>query len=148
MAAAPTPRRDADRGSVLMLMPAAVLIVLVLSAIAVDLSIVQMGERRAIDAADAAANDAVTYGISEAALRGGGGITLDPYRVRQSVQRTLDAAGITAELAAPPLIDIDGPASVRVTISVTVDYLFAKSLPGTPATKTVTAVGEATAVQR
>lgn len=137
-----------DRGSVLMLMPAAVLIVLVLSAIAVDLSIVQMGGRQAIDAADAAANDAVTYGISEAALRNGGGIQLDPVRVRASVQQTLDAQGITPRLATPPLVEITGPASVRITLSITIDYLFAKSLPGTPDQTTVTAVGEATGVQR
>ncbi len=131
-----------------MLMPAAVLIVLVLSAIAVDLTIVQMGERQAIDAADAAANDAATYGISEATLRSGGAITLDPHRVRASVQQTLDAQGLTPRLATAPLIEITGPGSVRVTLSVTIDYLFAKSLPGTPDTKTVVAVGEATGVQR
>ena len=139
---------DGERGSVLMLMPAAVLIVLVLSAIAVDLSIVQMGERQALDAADAAANDAVTYGISESTLRSGGGIVLDPQRVRRSVQQSLDAHGLTPHLTRPPLVEITGPASVRVTLSVTVDYLFAKSLPGTPDTKVVTAVGDATAVQR
>ncbi len=131
-----------------MLMPAAVLIVLVLSAIAVDLSIVQMGERQAIDAADAAANDAVTYGISESTLRGGGGLTLDPQRVRASVRHTLDAQGITPHLAAPPVVEITGPASVRVMVTVTVDYLFARSLPGTPDTKIVRAVGEATGVAR
>src|SRR5437868_1877996 len=106
-------RVTGDRGSVLMLMPAAVLIVLVLSAIAVDLSIVQMGERQAIDAADAAANDAVTYGISESTLRDGGGIQLDPVRVRASVQRTLDAEGITPHLASPPVVEITSPDSVR-----------------------------------
>lgn len=137
-----------DRGSVLMLMPAAVLIVLVLSAIAVDLSIVQLGQHQLVDAADAAANDAVTYGLAEASLRDGGGYALDPARVRDAVVRSLDAEGLLDQLSAPPDITITGPATVTVTLHRDVDYLFARSLPGTPDATSLTARGSATAVTR
>ena len=63
-----------------MLMPAAVLIVMVLGAIAVDLTAVRLGQRELIAAAGDAANDAVTVGLDEAALRSGQGYRLDPDR--------------------------------------------------------------------
>lgn len=146
MSGSPTPRRD--RGSVLMLMPAAVLIVLVLSAIAVDLSIVQLGQHQLVDAADAAANDAVTYGLSEDAFRVGGGYAIDPRRAREAVLRSLDAEGLLDRLSVPPTIEITGPATVAVTLHMDVDYLFARSLPGTPDGTALTARGSATAVPR
>lgn len=47
-----------DGGSVLLLMPAAVLIVMVLGAVAVDAAVVYLGERQASDLAASVANDA------------------------------------------------------------------------------------------
>lgn len=47
-----------DAGSVLLLMPAAVLIVMVLGAIAVDAAVIYLGERQAADLATSVANDA------------------------------------------------------------------------------------------
>ena len=143
-----TRRATGSRGSVLMLMPAAVLIVLVLSAIAVDLSIVQLGQRELVDAADAAANDAVTYGLSEQQLREGGGYRLDPARAEQAVRRSLDAEGVLDRLAEPPRVEITGADTVTVVLTMDVDHLFARSLPGTPDATEVTATGSATAVQR
>ena len=56
-----------------MLMPAAVLIVILLGSIAVDFAVVFLGQRDLGAAAAAAANNAATYGLDEAAFRAGEG---------------------------------------------------------------------------
>ena len=92
-------RPSRDRGSVLMLMPAAVLIVMVLGAIAVDLTAVRLGQRELIAAAGDAANDAVTIGLDEAALRAGEGYRIDAARAEGAVLDALAAKGILDDLA-------------------------------------------------
>ena len=62
-------RHGGDRGSVLLLVPAAVLIVLVMASIAVDMSLVHLRQRQAHDLAAQAANDAATGAADQAALR-------------------------------------------------------------------------------
>src|SRR5690606_36454066 len=66
-----TDRRRGQRGSVLMLMPAAVLIVLALGSLAVDRAVVFGAQRDLINTAQAAANDAVTLGIDVDQVRAG-----------------------------------------------------------------------------
>jgi len=131
-----------------MLMPAAVMIVMVLGAIAVDLSVVRLGQRELIAAAGDAANDAVTIGLDEAALRAGDGYHLDPERVRESVVDTLAAKGILDDLAEPPSITIDGDSTVTVRLSRRVPHLFAKALPGAPDDELVRATVTAEVAQR
>lgn len=136
-----------DRGSALMLMPAAVLIVLVLAAITVDLSLVHLGRREASASAEAAANDAVTFGLDEAAYRRGEGYHLDPDRVHTAVERSLSIPSAARRFVGPPHITIEG---IRVTITITIDidYVFAKVVPGAPRSTTVVANGSARAVAR
>ena len=69
-----------DRGSVLLLFPAGVLVVLLLGAIAVDASIAFLGQREIANAVAAAANDAATASLSDAAFYGSGDIALDEAR--------------------------------------------------------------------
>jgi Flp pilus assembly protein TadG len=138
-------RHRDERGSVLILMPAAVLIVLLLGAVAVDLTVVHLRQQQAIEAAASAANDAVTAGVDQAALRAGRGYTLDPDRVRAAVDQSLRAQGLTDRLAAPPQIDEPTPRSVTVVITLRADYLFARSLPGGPHGTTVRGTATATA---
>lgn len=135
-----------ERGSVLMLMPAAVVVVLVLGAIAVDLSVVHLGKRELVDAASAAANDAVTYGLDETALRNEGAYRLDPGRVRAAVHQSLAGSGVAGELTG---IDVQpvGADGVEVTLTMTVEYVFAKALPG-PSSTTVEATATATVARR
>jgi hypothetical protein len=140
--------RHVDRGSVLMLMPAAVLIVMVLGAIAVDLSVVRMGQRELIAVAGDAANDAVTMGLDEAALRSGDGYHLDPDRVRVAVDGALDAKGILDDLAEPPTVTIDGDVTVTVRLARRVPHLFAKALPGAADDQLVRATVTAQVEQR
>ena len=59
---------EQDRGSVLALVPAGLLVLVLLAAIAVDTSVAYLGRRELAAAADAAANDAVTYRARRGAL--------------------------------------------------------------------------------
>jgi len=140
-------RRSGDHGSALVLMPVAVLIVLLLGAIAVDLSVVHLRRQQAIEAAASAANDAVTFGLDESALRSGRGYHLDPARVRQVVDRSIDAQGLTDDLVGPPVVTEPTPTSVHVEITLRADYVFARSLPGAPHSTIVRGAATATAAQ-
>jgi uncharacterized membrane protein len=135
------------RGSVLMLMPAAVLVVVVLGSIAVDFAIVFLGEREAASLAAAAANDAATA-VAEQEFREEGTFRLDEDRARRVAEATLDASSSVID-------DLDyevevgtvaGEPAVTVTVSGTVAYVFAPALPGAPDRAPVEA--SATAVAR
>ena len=83
--------RIRERGSVLALVPAGLLVLVLLAAIAVDSSVAYLGRRELAAAADAAANDAVTYGLDEARFRETGKFALDSARVEEAVRRALIA---------------------------------------------------------
>lgn len=130
-----------ERGSVLLLMPAAVLAVLVLGAIAVDAAVVLLAEREASSLAAAAANDAATA-ADEAALRAGAGFVLDEDRARRVVLATVGVSSpalddLTVEVAFPV---VDGQRAVRVVVRGRVDRVVA---PGS-----VAVAAGATAVAR
>jgi hypothetical protein len=136
-----------------MLMPAAVLVVIILGAIAVDLSIVHLGEREASAAASAAVNDAVTEGVDQDRLYATGAYALDPGAVAETIRVSLAAqeqSGRDLEVVAgPTLTDSDGDGAtdtVTIRVRMTVDYLFARSIPGAPEHTTVEAEATATAV--
>ncbi len=78
-------RASGDRGSVLALVPAALLVLLVLAAIAVDSASEYLARRELAAAADAAANDAATFGLDEARFRETGEFVLDPARANEAV---------------------------------------------------------------
>jgi Flp pilus assembly protein TadG len=130
-----------------MLMPAGVLIVLVLSAITMDLSLVHLARREVVAAAEAAANDAATYGLSERAYRRGDGYALDPRRVDAAVVESLEVRGLRDDLARPPEVVIVGT-TVQVRLTTRVQYVFARALPGVAHDTVVSATGSATPVAR
>ena len=136
---------DRDRGSVLMLMPACVLVVIVLASIAVDMAMVHMRQRQALDLAASAANDAVTAGADPALLRGGA-FGLDAGRVQSTVERTVAASDLAPHLVGRPRVRVAGD-TVEVALDVEADYFFTGALPGTPDATTVHASASATAVQ-
>ena len=139
---------DRERGSVLLLAPAAVLVVVVLGAIAVDLSIVFLGEREAVSLAVAAANDAATAALNEDVFREHGTFELDEARARRIVVASLAAASteledIEFDITFPT---VEGEPAIRVVVRGTVRYVFAPAIPGTPHRAAVEA--SATAVAR
>jgi hypothetical protein len=131
-----------------MLMPAAVLIVLLLGAIAVDLSVVHLAHRELIDVAASAANDAATDGLDRDAFHRTGTYRLDPARATAAVQRSLDVHQVAGRATIVSIVQ--GPAADQVTVELrmSVSYVFAKALPGANTGTTVAAHATATAAQR
>lgn len=118
-----------ERGSVLLLFPAAILVVLLLASIAVDAAIAHRAQVELREAAAAAANDAVTHGLDEATFQRTGEWRLDPRRVEAAVRAALAARAdhLDATLAGAPTID-PATGAVTVTLTAEVDYLFAPAV--------------------
>lgn len=123
-----------DRGTVLMLMPAGVLIVLVLGALAVDSAVAFLGERELADLTAAAANDAATVSIREDSFYRCGRLELDEQRAR-------DVAAAVAQARRSDAVTITGidvlvrndlaPPQVTVAASGTVALVFTPALGST-----------------
>jgi uncharacterized membrane protein len=126
-----------------MLMPAGVLVVLLLGAISFDLSLVFLRQRQASSVAVDVANDLVSAAFDEEVFRASGTFELDPDladRIGRSLVDDSDLGGDVVAFA----VDVLGADSVQVTLTVRVDYVFAKAIPGAADGTTVTA--RATAV--
>lgn len=142
--------RDRERGSVLMLVPAAVLVLFVLGSIAVDSSIAFLAQRELTSAAAAAANDAAGAALSEESFYRGGGepgrIVLDEAAAREVAAASFDARDVRG-VTDPRTTVVVAVDQVCVTVTGQVDYIFAKAIPGGPKGRTVTGRAVATAVQ-
>jgi uncharacterized membrane protein len=138
------PRRSrADRGSVLMLLPACVLIVLVLASIAVDMSLVHLRQRQGFDVAAAAANDAATAAADRRLLRSGQ-FSLDSALAEQVVVDAVAASDLAPHVVGRAAVVVDG-ATVEVSVTVAAEHLFTGVMPGAPDRSLVTATASATA---
>lgn len=119
-----------ERGSVLFLVPVGLLIVVLLGAVAVDLGNVWLQQRRLADAADAAANDAATYGIDIGLLRAEGVVELDRTRTeaaaRHSVAGQLLPAGATIVTIDPFAVSAEGNPAVTVVIESQAELIFGR----------------------
>lgn len=133
-----------ERGSVLLLFPAAFLVVLVLGAIAIDAGVLFLEQRELAAAAGAAANDAATLAVDHDVLRTSGQVVLDPARAEQAVAGSLASRGVLDRLSGPPQVLVDGD---RITVSLTAraDYVIARALPGTETGRQVAATAGARA---
>ncbi len=131
-----------------MLMPAAVLIVLVLGAIAVDLSVVHLAHRDLIDIAASAANDAATDGLDTEAFHRTGTYRLDLDRAMAAVRRTLAVHQVAGRATIVRVVQGPGADQVTVELQMPVTYIFAKALPGANEGTTVKAHATATAAER
>lgn len=121
-----------DRGSVLMLMPAAVLIVIVLGALAIDRAVVFGAQRDLVATAQAAAND------------GAGAIDLDVLRAgavefdEAQIDQIVTASAGRADGAVVSDWEIEGDVLV-VRLERRVELVFADGVPGASGTQVVTA---------
>lgn len=134
-----------------MLVPAAVLVLLILSAIAIDSAIVFLAQRRLAAACLDAANDAATEALNQDALNGHQGSVL---AIDQAAAQGIGAA------AADRIVDhrfvtdatctatVGPPEAVRMRGTATVRLLFAPAVPGHHVTQTVHADEGAAANQR
>jgi hypothetical protein len=144
-------RRRQD-GSVLMLVPAAILVLFVLGSIAVDFSIAFLAQRELTSAAAAVANDTATAALSDRSFYAGG-----PEGSPGDIEIDDEAAARFAEqalaLRAPGGVRDAGIERVRapgnqvcVILTGRVEYIFAKAIPGGRRGRMVTGRAVATAV--
>lgn len=132
-----SPRVNGERGSALLLVPAGIFIVLVLGAIAVDLSLVHLARQDAADVAAAIADDTVTAALDQDAARNRGEYRVDERLVGRVADEVLRARG-----AEDRVVDVQtGVDGDTVTVEVTerVRYVFARGVPGAADGTTVTA---------
>jgi Flp pilus assembly protein TadG len=120
-----------QRGSVLMLMPAAVLVFLVLGALCVDFGSTFAAKRELSNAAAAAANDAATQALDLDRFYASGDVGLRLELARRVAERSVAAMGL--ERLVPVVEDVRSAAdglTVTVTLRARARYLFARALPG------------------
>lgn len=130
-------RPDRERGSTLLLFPAALLIIVALASMTVDSAIGFMAQRELVNATAAAANDAATEALSDSSFYEGDRIELSPgalealalERVRQLVDEARHHDLAVVADAVPPSGAGCGW-TVRVTASSRVDELFGRAMPG------------------
>lgn len=132
-----------DRGSILLLVPAAFLVVMILASIAVDMSLVHLRQRQAHDLAASAANDAVTAAADHLGLRHGR-IEVAQADAEAVVARIVAASDLAPQVVGTPVVRIR-PETIEVELSVRADYVFASVVPGAPDSTTVTAMASARA---
>lgn len=137
--------RSDEQGSVLALMPAAVLVFIVLGALAVDASVAFLGEREVSNLAGSVANDAATQGIDVERYYATGELLLDPVRVEEVAELAL-ATNDRAHLEGLTIdTEVIGADVVVVRVSASVRSLFGRVLPEGLETSEVAASAEATA---
>lgn len=122
-------KRRRDAASVLMLMPAGVLVVLLLGAISFDLSLVFLRQRQASSVAVDVANDLASLAFDDAVFRATGDFVLDPGRVDELGRSLVDRSDLAGRVTDLDITVLD-PTTVEVSLVVAVDYVFAKSIPG------------------
>lgn len=135
-------QRWPERGSALLLVPAGLLIVILLGAVAFDVSRLYVARRELVDIAASAASDAAARAIDPAPYRAGGELRWSQARAEVAVREALDRRGVAGQVrAAVALVPApDGP-RVEVVLESDVRWLFARGLPGGGATTVVRGAG-------
>jgi hypothetical protein len=123
---APSP---GQRGSVLILVPALVLVLLVLGAIAVDASIAYLGRRQVADFTASAADRAAASALDKPSFYAGDGVRIDPAIAMQVVADAeavaraggLDLTAVTVTVApSAQAVTVAATAQVRTVFGIAV----------------------------
>lgn len=132
-----------ERGSVLMLMPAAVLVLVVLGSLVVDAALVYRAEREVASLAAAAANDAAGAAVDLDAWYLDGTLALTPGVAESVVARRVAGGRFDAEVVDVVVV------GDRVTVVVRgrAEHLFADAIPGARGWTDVEASATATATR-
>ena len=130
----------------MMLVPAAVLVLIILGAIAIDSAVVMLAQRDLNDETAAVANDIAAFAAADGVFYRDGIVTLSGDRATEYTALAFAAdrrpAGTTSWHGTAELVDAR---TVRVRATASVRYVFAKALPGFPDETTVTAISTAEA---
>jgi Flp pilus assembly protein TadG len=120
------------------------LVVLLLGGIAFDLSQVFLRQRQASSLAADVANDLASVALDVPTFRESGTFELDPDRADAMGRSLLEASDLAADITDANITVANGD-TVTVTVTATVDYVFAKAIPGAADGTTVTASATAVA---
>ena len=122
-----------QRGSALLLVPAGILVLVVLGALAVDAALAFLGQRALTDAAAAAANDAAALAVSDAAFYGDrtGPVVLDHASAVDAAAASLARRGLRGVDVGTRVVEVAGD-QVCVHLVGRVPYLFSPLVPGVP----------------
>ena len=127
-----------ERGSTLLLFPAAVVVLLILASIAVDLSTLHLARRELFRAASQAADDAAEV-IDQRAARSDGTVRIDHGAAERVVRFELAVAKLPGDLVGRPTVTFDDSnATVTVGVTMEVRRLFGRAVPGAPRSDRVT----------
>ena len=128
----------------LLLFPAAFLVVVVLGAITVDVALVQARARELQAVADSAASDALAA-LDVDTLRADGVVALDPARVRAIAETTVTAGPLPGATVVEVALGADplGRPEVAITVRFTVELVMAPAIPSGPRSTTLTRTGRA-----
>jgi Flp pilus assembly protein TadG len=129
-------RNRGERGTTLLLFPAAVLVVMLLSAIAVDMTQLHTAQVDLDDAVHAAADDGAAM-IDIDLLRSTGQVAIDLDEARRTIDADLGDASLTGAPGAIAVTPGPRPGTLRVSASRHVRRLFGSVLPGIDRTVTV-----------
>jgi Flp pilus assembly protein TadG len=132
-------RRRGELASTLLLFPAAVLVVMILSAIAVDMTRLHTAQAELENTVDAAADDAASM-IDLGWLRTTGEVRIDPEAARRVAERTVAEEALVGAPGGPVEVRLGPrPGTITVVASRRVHRLFGAALPGVAEWSTVTA---------
>ncbi|MEO0492164.1 MAG: hypothetical protein AAF081_01975 [Actinomycetota bacterium] len=127
-----------DRGSVIMMFPAAFMVMIVLGAIVIDVSLSQVRARELEAVASSAANDALAA-LDVAELRTSGELRFDLDRARTIVSESVVRGALPdATVVDVVVIDAGGALRLEVTLTLDVDFIMAPALPGDLDSTTIT----------
>jgi len=131
--------RPSDRGSVLLLFPAALFVVIVLGALVIDVSLSQVRARELESVAASAANDALAA-LDVAALRSTGEVQIDLARAETIVMDAIANGPLPdATVVAVTVTGFGGPdPEIAVTLTLTVELVMSPALPGDIGSTTIT----------
>jgi hypothetical protein len=130
--------RRNERASTLLLFPAAVLVVMLLSAIAVDMTQLHTAQVDLEDAVHAAADDGAAM-IDLDLLRSTGDLAIDLDAARRTVDADLLDASLTGTPGTIAVTPGPRPGTLRVSATRRVRRLFGSVMPGIDRTVTVSA---------
>lgn len=137
----PDTRRIGDHGSTLLIFPAAVLVLLILTSIAVDLSGVHLAQRQLSRSLSQAADDAASA-VDTHRLRADGVAAIDRSVAVDIALAHLASESLHGELSGDPVISFgDDGRSISISATARVPLPFASGVPGAPRSHTVRATG-------
>lgn len=136
--------RDGESGSVLALVPAGLLVLVLLGALAVDSAVAYLGQQQLHDALAAAANDAAGAAIDNTLFYRGGQVVLNGSTAETVACESVGAQHFSQLHHVQVWVAVNGP-DITVRGTAVVDGVFGRAIPGF-ATRTVSARVDAVAV--